>query len=70
MKNSSISISDSNRYFGISISDVGHVKFLEKCRELGTYIIVGLHSDEVRSNSRSFSLYQLCFITIMCSIIC
>ncbi|KAM3178987.1 hypothetical protein ACTXT7_001494 [Hymenolepis weldensis] len=26
---------------------VGHVKFLEKCRELGTYIIVGLHSDEV-----------------------
>nr|CDS25849.2 Rossmann alpha beta alpha sandwich fold [Hymenolepis microstoma] len=25
---------------------VGHVKFLEKCRELGTYIIVGLHSDE------------------------
>ncbi|VDO00910.1 unnamed protein product [Rodentolepis nana] len=26
---------------------VGHIKFLEKCRELGTYIIVGLHSDKV-----------------------
>ncbi|KAM7534664.1 hypothetical protein Aperf_G00000117929 [Anoplocephala perfoliata] len=28
---------------------VGHVKFLEKCRELGTYIIVGLHSDKTAS---------------------
>ncbi|KAL5961640.1 Ethanolamine-phosphate cytidylyltransferase [Taenia solium] len=25
---------------------VGHVQFLEKCRQLGTYLIVGLHSDE------------------------
>ncbi|CDI97832.1 Rossmann alpha beta alpha sandwich fold [Echinococcus multilocularis] len=25
---------------------VGHVKFLEKCRQLGTYLIVGLHSDK------------------------
>ncbi|VDK44403.1 unnamed protein product [Taenia asiatica] len=27
--------------------NVGHVQFLEKCRQLGTYLIVGLHSDEV-----------------------
>lgn len=26
---------------------VGHVSFLEKCRELGGYIIVGLHEDSV-----------------------
>ncbi|VDM17435.1 unnamed protein product [Hydatigera taeniaeformis] len=26
---------------------VGHVQFLEKCRRLGTYLIVGLHSDKV-----------------------
>ncbi|VDD74518.1 unnamed protein product [Mesocestoides corti] len=25
---------------------VGHVKFMEKCREIGSYLIVGLHSDE------------------------
>ena len=24
---------------------VGHVTFLEKCRELGQYVVVGLHED-------------------------
>ena len=27
---------------------VGHIDFLEKCCELGNYIIVGLHDDWVR----------------------
>ena len=26
---------------------IGHLDFLEKCRELGTYVIVGLHTDPV-----------------------
>ena len=26
---------------------VGHLDFLEKCRELGSYLIVGLHTDPV-----------------------
>ncbi|VDN16153.1 unnamed protein product [Dibothriocephalus latus] len=29
--------------------DVGHVEFLKKCRDLGTYIIIGLYSDESAS---------------------
>jgi bifunctional ADP-heptose synthase (sugar kinase/adenylyltransferase) len=29
---------------------IGHLDFLEKCSKLGTYIIVGLHTDPVRTN--------------------
>ena len=38
--------------FFFLLIDVGHVKFLEKCRQLGTYLIVGLHSDEVWKEAR------------------
>lgn len=56
-----------NDHFGIFLTtkDVGHVKFLEKCRELGTYIIVGLHSDEVRSKHLPLhKLYPLFYFAL------
>ena len=40
---------------------VGHVSFLEKCAELGTYIIVGLHNDWVvnRYKGKNYPIMNL-----------
>lgn len=49
-----------------SLLHAGHVSFLEKCRELGTFIIVGLHNDwvSVDSNGGEHAIYWL---HILCS---
>ena len=40
---------------------VGHLDFLEKCRELGSYLIVGLHTDPVvnRYKGSNFPIMNL-----------
>ena len=40
---------------------VGHVAFLEKCAEIGTYIIVGLHNDWVvnRYKGKNYPIMNL-----------
>ena len=40
---------------------VGHVDFLEKCAELGTFIIIGLHNDWVvnRYKGKNYPIMNL-----------
>ena len=40
---------------------IGHVSFLEKCHEMGNYIIVGLHEDKVvnRYKGKNYPIMNL-----------
>ena len=53
--------------------DVGHIQFLEKCAEVGDYVIVGVHNDQVVNwyrglNYPIMNLYERVLSVLACRV--